>query len=282
MQEKLESFLNKQGGSDNTNITMSNGLEMTVDLLAMTVTSPDGLRPIRRGTTKHLPDVIFEYSDADTIEQASSGPWVPYNRHVCEFLNLMDASGRAQTTIFVPRHGQEEVYQIDLVRSTQTSPRALVRCIRQQGRGGGGVQVGGGGGIAADPAAVAVAAAAAKISTSSSSSPSSSPSSSSPPLLSTLLLSPSLANNEGESKAQNDGNAPAAPPRKIPDAFLCPITFEIMTDPVICADGHSYERKAIEDWLAGSDRSPMTNETLQHTTLVANHALRSAINDFSS
>ena len=27
-----------------------------------------------------------------------------------------------------------------------------------------------------------------------------------------------------------------------PDEFLCPITFEIMTDPVICADTISYER----------------------------------------
>eukprot|EP00567_Pseudictyota_dubia_P017663 CAMPEP_0197460846 /NCGR_PEP_ID=MMETSP1175-20131217/54991_1 /TAXON_ID=1003142 /ORGANISM="Triceratium dubium, Strain CCMP147" /LENGTH=172 /DNA_ID=CAMNT_0042996017 /DNA_START=34 /DNA_END=548 /DNA_ORIENTATION=+ len=33
------------------------------------------------------------------------------------------------------------------------------------------------------------------------------------------------------------------------DAFLCPITREIMTDPVICADGHTYERHAIDMWL---------------------------------
>ena len=33
------------------------------------------------------------------------------------------------------------------------------------------------------------------------------------------------------------------------NSFVCPITAEVMTDPVVCADGHSYERDAIEDWL---------------------------------
>lgn len=33
-----------------------------------------------------------------------------------------------------------------------------------------------------------------------------------------------------------------------PDAFCCPITKELMTDPVMTKDGHSYERHAIEQW----------------------------------
>ena len=32
----------------------------------------------------------------------------------------------------------------------------------------------------------------------------------------------------------------------IPDEFKCPITTEIMKDPVIAADGITYERKSIE------------------------------------
>ena len=32
------------------------------------------------------------------------------------------------------------------------------------------------------------------------------------------------------------------------DNLLCPITYEIMEDPVIAYDGHSYERKAIKEW----------------------------------
>ena len=34
-----------------------------------------------------------------------------------------------------------------------------------------------------------------------------------------------------------------------PPSFLCPISQEIMRDPVTCADGHSYERASIERWL---------------------------------
>ena len=37
----------------------------------------------------------------------------------------------------------------------------------------------------------------------------------------------------------------------IPDEFLCPITGEIMTDPVnVCAEGHIFERSAINQWSA--------------------------------
>ena len=32
-------------------------------------------------------------------------------------------------------------------------------------------------------------------------------------------------------------------------ACICPITHEVMEDPVVCADGHSYERAAITQWL---------------------------------
>ena len=36
-----------------------------------------------------------------------------------------------------------------------------------------------------------------------------------------------------------------------PDAFKCPITQERFLDPVVAADGHTYERAAIERWLSG-------------------------------
>ena len=64
---------------------------------------------------------------------------------------------------------------------------------------------------------------------------------------------------------------------EIPDAFLCAITQEVMRDPVICADGHTYERIAIETWLRGHRTSPRTNAPLSHTTLIPNIALRQAI-----
>lgn len=33
---------------------------------------------------------------------------------------------------------------------------------------------------------------------------------------------------------------------------------ELMRDPVVCADGHSYERSVIEAWLQKHDTSPLT------------------------
>ena len=41
-----------------------------------------------------------------------------------------------------------------------------------------------------------------------------------------------------------------------------------------CADGHSYERAAIEEWLAAHNTSPLTNEELANTTLRPNITLR--------
>uniref|UniRef100_A0A1I8H3I8 WD repeat, SAM and U-box domain-containing protein 1 n=1 Tax=Macrostomum lignano TaxID=282301 RepID=A0A1I8H3I8_9PLAT len=60
----------------------------------------------------------------------------------------------------------------------------------------------------------------------------------------------------------------------IPDEYLCPITRELMRDPVIAADGYTYERGAIESWLErGRTTSPMTNE-LMKPQLISNRSLR--------
>jgi hypothetical protein len=53
-----------------------------------------------------------------------------------------------------------------------------------------------------------------------------------------------------------------------------------MEDPVVAADGYTYERDAIAGWLAKSGRSPMTNETLASPALIPNHTLRSAIKEW--
>lgn len=60
-----------------------------------------------------------------------------------------------------------------------------------------------------------------------------------------------------------------------PDEYFCPITHELMKDPVIAADGFTYERSAIAEWLqSGRDTSPMTNHRLPHMQLTANLVLR--------
>ncbi|CAL5016967.1 unnamed protein product [Urochloa decumbens] len=66
-----------------------------------------------------------------------------------------------------------------------------------------------------------------------------------------------------------------------PCSFLCPILQEIMHDPQVCADGLTYEGRAIREWMeAGRETSPVTGLKLEHRNLTPNHALRFAIQDW--
>lgn len=67
---------------------------------------------------------------------------------------------------------------------------------------------------------------------------------------------------------------------QIPTKYLCSITSQIMIDPVMAADGYTYEREAIEQWLQTHDTSPRTNERLEHKKLTSNHDKRSDILEF--
>lgn len=56
---------------------------------------------------------------------------------------------------------------------------------------------------------------------------------------------------------------------------------EVMQNPRVAADGYTYEEEALKGWLdSGHDTSPMTNLKLDHSNLVPNHALRSAIQEW--
>lgn len=48
----------------------------------------------------------------------------------------------------------------------------------------------------------------------------------------------------------------------IPHDFLCPITHEIMADPVRASDGHNYEFSALSRWALHNDTSPLTRQPL--------------------
>ncbi len=65
-----------------------------------------------------------------------------------------------------------------------------------------------------------------------------------------------------------------------PNDFLCPINMTPMKDPVICVDGHSYERKAIKKWLKTHSKSPKTGSILQSKLLIPNISLRNAIQEY--
>ncbi len=67
----------------------------------------------------------------------------------------------------------------------------------------------------------------------------------------------------------------------VPRGCKCPITKAIMRDPVVAADGHTYEKSAIEVWFAaGNNKSPMTNETLAHKFLLPNYNTKQTIAEY--
>lgn len=81
----------------------------------------------------------------------------------------------------------------------------------------------------------------------------------------------------------------AALEASLEESFKCPISHEMMTDPVVTADGQTYERASIEKWLADNLRvngsghhvlSPMTGVPLAHTNVVPNVVLRGQIRAF--
>ena len=67
-----------------------------------------------------------------------------------------------------------------------------------------------------------------------------------------------------------------------PDAFRCSITLEVMADPVIAIDGHSYDRESITEWfrLRQPPTSPKTGEVLTSTKLITNHNIRQLIQEW--
>ncbi|XP_046908819.2 WD repeat, SAM and U-box domain-containing protein 1 [Dermatophagoides farinae] len=68
-----------------------------------------------------------------------------------------------------------------------------------------------------------------------------------------------------------------------PMEFCCPITKDVMNDPVVASDGHSYERLAMQKWITdGNVTSPLTNEILASQILTPNYNLRSLIQKFRS
>lgn len=50
--------------------------------------------------------------------------------------------------------------------------------------------------------------------------------------------------------------------------FTCPITLEVMKEPVVAADGYSYEKNAIKKWLKKNTTSPVTGASLITKNLV--------------
>lgn len=64
----------------------------------------------------------------------------------------------------------------------------------------------------------------------------------------------------------------------LPVDFRCPITLDLMTDPVVVATGQTYDRTSINFWIeSGHNTCPKTGQTLAHTNLIPNVALKNLI-----
>lgn len=66
---------------------------------------------------------------------------------------------------------------------------------------------------------------------------------------------------------------------KIRDEFVCPITYEVLRDPFVAMDGHTYEKTAIEKWFKTNHNiSPRNGEPID-TNIVPNLNLKKLIQD---
>lgn len=72
------------------------------------------------------------------------------------------------------------------------------------------------------------------------------------------------------------------PQQQLPDDFKCPISLEVMSDPVILTSGHTFDRSSIQRWLDSGNRTcPVTMLPLPSPALIPNYALRSLISNFT-
>ncbi|KAK3018519.1 hypothetical protein RJ639_005269 [Escallonia herrerae] len=64
----------------------------------------------------------------------------------------------------------------------------------------------------------------------------------------------------------------------IPSHFRCPISLDLMKDPVTLSTGITYDRESIETWMeAGNNTCPITNQVLKTPEPIPNHAIRKMV-----
>ncbi|RCV17255.1 hypothetical protein SETIT_3G205500v2 [Setaria italica] len=72
----------------------------------------------------------------------------------------------------------------------------------------------------------------------------------------------------------DDGAEPPSPPLD----FRCPVSLELMSDPVVASSGQTYDRDSIARWFgSGKSTCPKTGQVLTNLELVPNKALKNLI-----
>ena len=61
---------------------------------------------------------------------------------------------------------------------------------------------------------------------------------------------------------------------EIPDIFVCPLTMDLMKDPLYSKYGHNFERNAILLWLAKENTCPITRQPLFPSMLIPDNSLQ--------
>lgn len=79
--------------------------------------------------------------------------------------------------------------------------------------------------------------------------------------------------SHGLSSLLSDWNSHESLFRPLNDAFYCPITYNLMHQPVIDPEGNTFERVAVENWIRMNQSSPITRADLGIDQLYPNMAL---------
>ncbi|GAB4830532.1 hypothetical protein Ancab_020296 [Ancistrocladus abbreviatus] len=67
----------------------------------------------------------------------------------------------------------------------------------------------------------------------------------------------------------------------VPSYFRCPLSLDLMLDPVIVASGQTFERASIQRWLDnGLNICPSTRQCLSHTNLIPNYTIKALISNW--
>ena len=92
-----------------------------------------------------------------------------------------------------------------------------------------------------------------------------------------------LKRNGSKNGVKNTSASPSivslceAPSDDIPHQYQCPISLQLMADPVIMNDGHYYDSSSLMEWLEISNRSPMTNLVIPDIKIRHDLALKEEI-----
>ncbi|XP_062220983.1 U-box domain-containing protein 21-like [Phragmites australis] len=81
--------------------------------------------------------------------------------------------------------------------------------------------------------------------------------------------------------ARRQPPAPVGAEPAVPSYFLCPISLDMMQDPVTAPTGITYDRDSVEGWLErGHATCPVTGRPLRLEELIPNHATRRMIQEW--